>query len=102
MENLTEDGYEILDGCVDVESMATKKRLINLRQRWDVLYQTAMECEIKAEVGLKPLQEFQTACSEFEKWLEEIEGKASQMQGVCSVDELTQQIEACEVRHADS
>ena len=98
VENLTEDGYEILDGCVDVESMETKKRLIDLRQRWDALYQTAMECEIKTEVGLKPLQEFQISCNEFEKWLVEVEESlACQMHGVCSVDELTQQIEACQV-----
>lgn len=99
MENLTEDGYDLLDGCIDVESMETKKQLIDLRQRWDALYQTTMEYEIKAEVGLKPLQEFQVACSEFEKWLEDVEESVEcHMVGVCSAQELTQQILACQVR----
>ena len=99
MENLTEDGYDILDGCIDVDSMETKKRLIDLRQRWDALYQTTMEYEIKTEVGLKPLQEFQIACSEFENWLEAVEGNlAFLMVGVGTTQELTQQIEGCQVR----
>ncbi len=99
MENLTEDGYDILDGCIDADSMETKKCLVDLRQRWDALYQTTMECEIKTEVGLKPLQEFQIACSEFEKWLETVEENlAFQMVDVGSTTELTQQLEACQVR----
>ena len=78
--------------------METKKRLVALRQRWDVLYQTTMEYEIKTEVGLKPLQEFQKACSEFEKWLNGVEEMMTfQMVGVGNTEELTEQIEACQV-----
>ena len=57
---------------------------------------------MKTEDGLKPLQEFQAACGEFEKWLEEVEEKmVSQMLAVCCVQELTQQTEACQVRACD-
>ena len=78
--------------------MDTKKHLINLRQRWDALYQTTMECEVKTEVGLKPLQKFQVVCDEFEKWLETVEEKLErQMIKVGSTQELKQQLEACQV-----
>lgn len=100
MENLTEDGYDILDGCIDVDSMETKKRLVDLRQRWDALYQTTMEQELKTEVGLKPLKEFEMASNEFEKWLENVEENLEcQMVGVESTKELVQQIESCQVQN---
>ena len=79
--------------------MEAKKNLIDLRQRWDALYQTTMECEVKTEIGLKPLQEFQNACNEFEKWLATAEEKLEyQMIDVGCTKELTQQLEACQVR----
>ena len=79
--------------------MEAKKNLIDLRQRWDALYQTTMECEVKTEIGLKPLQEFKNACNEFEKWLATVEEKLEyQMIDVGSTKELTQQLETCQVR----
>lgn len=83
---------------MDFESMETKQRLLELRQRWDVLYQAAMEQEIKTEVGLKPLHEFRLLSREFEEWLETSEEHlALQMIGVGSTLELSQQVEACRV-----
>ena len=79
--------------------MEAKKNLVDLRQRWDALYQTTMECEVKTEIGLKPLQEFQNACNAFERWLTTVEEKLEyQMIDVGSTKELAQQLEACQVR----
>ena len=89
----------MLEGCLDVEGMQIKKRLIGIRQRWDLLYHKTVEHEKKVKADLKPIEEFQTASSKFELWLQEIKLKQEDIfVGVSSVEEVQQQFVACQVR----
>ena len=90
----------MLEGCLDIEGMHMKKHLIEVRQRWDRLYQKTMEYEKRIKAELRPLELFQTASSEFESWLDDVERKwESHLIGVSGVEEVRQQTEACQVRN---
>ena len=75
-----------------------KKNLIELHQRWDILYQRTMEHEKTMKAQLEPLEQFEVVCCEFEVWLEDIEEKEKRNDfGVASVDDIMKQKETCQV-----
>ena len=71
----TDEARKLSEGVADPGTMHFKAKLCSLRERWNELFEKARMSESTAELGLKPLNEYQEVFEEFTSRFEELEEK---------------------------
>ena len=90
----TEEARKLSEGVMDAGTMHFKAKLCSLRERWNELFEKARMSESNAELGLKPLNEYQEVFVEFTSRFEELEEKlSSQVPFFSSSEEVAVRIE---------